>query len=268
MNTIAKAKRRFKKIFGLKHKLNSDFAQSQSALIVHGLHKSASMFLYKFFAHLCEELKAPLHSIHNTPPNDKTFLVDTKESLIFCPERSFQTAPFQFDFLQTKHLFQVRDPRDILVSEYFSIGWSHTDQNWDEAEKARRQKIQQMTIDQYVVQEPQIGKYPLVKRYQPLLKQIGSDNICVVKYETMVHDFPKWLATVLPLVGLGSSADISFLTSHYIDEFQADKSDGSHKRNVASGDHKKKLAPQTIEILNERFAPVLQALGYEASIRA
>lgn len=262
MKTLAKAKQKFKRMFGLQHKLQSDFAASQSALIVHGLHKSASMFLYKFFDHVCNEIETPLYSIHNLSPENQKIGSEPRESFVFCPERSFQTAPFRFEFLKSQHLFQVRDPRDILVSEYFSLGWRHTEQNWDDAEKNRRETIRRMTIDEYAINEPEVGKYPLLGRFAPLLSLFGAENIHLVKYETMVNDFPGWLTTVLPLIGLNTPADLSFLAHRYRNEFQADESNEGHKRNVASGDHRHKLKPETIEILNQRFKTVLGILNY------
>lgn len=37
----------------------------------------------------------------------------------------------------------------------------------------------------------------------------------------------------------------------------------SHKRQVQPGYHKRKLKPETIEILNDRFAEILETLGYD-----
>jgi hypothetical protein len=37
----------------------------------------------------------------------------------------------------------------------------------------------------------------------------------------------------------------------------------SHKRQITPGDNKRKLKPETIEILNDRFADILDTLGYD-----
>ena len=36
-----------------------------------------------------------------------------------------------------------------------------------------------------------------------------------------------------------------------------------HKRKITPGDHKEKLTPETISILNEKFKGVLNKLNYE-----
>ena len=264
MKTLAKLKRRLQRMFGLRHQLRSDFCGQRKALIVHGLHKSASMFLYKFFEHVCGAIDVPFHSINLAQPLHRAPDQNTAESFVVCPERSFETHEFYFPKLEQIHLFQVRDPRDILVSEYYSLGWRHSDQDWGADGLKRRAQIQQLSIDQYVIGETEVSKRPLLLRYQPLLAELGRPTTHVVKYETMVEDFPRWLSTVLPVLGLNSGDDLAFLASHYRDEFQPDLSENSHKRNVSAGDHVSKLKPETIAILNERFASILKALDYES----
>jgi hypothetical protein len=262
MKTLSNVKRRLRRTFGYRHVLRSEFRSQETALIVHGLHKSASMFLYKFFDHVCREIEVPLHSINHAHPNHEAVNETTTASFVYCPERSFDTHRFQFPHLKQIHLFQLRDPRDILVSEYFSLGWRHRDDAWNEEEKRRRERIQRLTIDQYVMGEAESSKLPLLTRYLPLLAEMDKPTTHVVKYETMVGDFPEWLRTVLPLMGLVKEDDIDHLARHYRHEFQPDASDNGHKRNVSAGDHRNKLEPKTIDVLNERFDPILSALGY------
>ena len=186
-------------------------------------------------------------------------------SFIRCPERSFQIAPHeQSDSIV--HLFQVRDPRDILVSEYYSLGWRHSDQHWSDEEKERRNKIQQMTVDQYVLDEPEISTYPLLGRFQALLHQPQSANRQIVKYETMVTRFDNWLREVLPVFRLTNEKVTQYFARKYKDEFSREDSATSHKRNVVPGDHRLKLKSSTIDALNHRFESVLDFLGYPASV--
>jgi len=262
MKALANVKRRLRRTLGYRHALRSGFREQKTALIVHGLHKSASMFLFKFFDHISREIEVPLHSINHATPNHDAINETTTASFIYCPERSFDTRRFQFPHLKQSHLFQVRDPRDILVSEYFSLGWRHRDQAWNEDEKQRREDIQQLTIDQYVLGEAETSKQPLLTRYLPLLEELEKPTTHVVKYETMVEDFPAWLRTVLPIVELNSNDDIDYLARHYRHEFQPGTGDNAHKRNVSAGDHQLKLQPETIAVLNKRFAPILSALDY------
>ena len=235
-----------------------------TGLIVHALHKSASMFLYKFFADLCDKTDCPLFSIHNSPAGENAIPADTHVSFVLCPVRSFDCEPYQFANLKrVNHLIQVRDPRDILVSEYFSLGWLHTSENWSEEGKQRRKTIQSMSIDEFVLEESLHGKLPLFERMKPVLQLSQQDNVELVKYETLVTHFPAWLETVLSFTGLGETHHLKRkLIRQYKDEFKPDQTGSGHKRNIAPGDHKEKLTEQTIEILNQRFSPVLKQLNY------
>ena len=235
-----------------------------TGLIVHALHKSASMFLYKFFTDLCNKADCPFYSIHNSPADENAIPTSTRESFVLCPVRNFDCESFDFPNLdRVNHLIQVRDPRDILVSEYFSLGWLHTSQNWSEAGKQRREKIQSMSIDEFVLDESLHGKQPLFERMEPVLQLAQQDNVQLVKYETLVTQFPIWLETVMSFAGLGDAHDLkSKLIHQYKDEFQPDQSEGGHKRNIVPGDYKEKLAAQTIETLTQRFSPLLEQLDY------
>jgi len=243
--------------------VDCQFADSKSALIVHGLHKSATMFLYKFFSDLCSRIDIPLYSIHTGELPDES----TNHSFVLCPIRSFETANFSFPILDnTRHLFQLRDPRDVLVSEYYSIGWRHSVEGWPQEDLDRRELIRTLSIDEYVLREPEISKYPLLDRFAPLMRlELGSYD--VIKYETMVTDFPKWLVSCLRAVDIDPTSEanskfVASLANRYRDEFRAEDSESAHKRNVTPGDHCNKLEPETIEVLNERFAAVLNKFGY------
>ena len=253
-----------------------DFNNAKTALIVHGLHKSATMFLYQFFADTCSRLDIPLFSIHNQPADHNTIADEIDKSFVLCPVRSFETDGFVYPSMkQVRHLFQVRDPRDVLVSEYFSIGWRHTTTGWSEEELERRDFIRSLSVDQYVLQEPEIStassKAPLLERCAVLTnvlrEPIAEESFRIVKYETMVTDFAKWLGHVLLCLEVDldnpqNQKFIQFLIARYEKEFLADPSGSGHKRNVIPGDHRNQLQASTIEKLNDRFSNVLDSFEY------
>ena len=138
-------------------------APSKQALIVHALHKSASMFLHKFFNDLCCRKRVPYFSVHNRSIEMKTVPPGFDQSFVYGPIRSFDTNPFKA-LESVNHLIQVRDPRDILVSEYYSLGWIHSDKGWTEKDKQLRSAIQKVSIDEFVVNEAKFSKYSLLDR--------------------------------------------------------------------------------------------------------
>lgn len=239
------------------------FSKPSNGFIVHALHKSGSMFLYKLFADLASRFEHPMYSIHQDPPNDDKIPPDIDETFYLCPLRSFLTDGFEFPNMDgIRHLIHVRDPRDILVSEYFSLGWLHSDQGWSESDKDRRKRIQQISIDDFVLNESDFYQYPLMDRYQPVLSLLNRTDVSIVKYEQMVTEFPKWLGEVFEFLGLSEEQKTyRKLVKRYRHEFEPGGPD-SHKRNVTPGDHQNKLSSATIDGLNTEFRPILDALGY------
>ncbi|MGI9516600.1 MAG: hypothetical protein ACR2NP_06135 [Pirellulaceae bacterium] len=228
------------------------------------------MFLYRFFADLCPQLNMPFYSIHNQPPNHRQLPPDIDRGFVLGPLRSFSTEGFDFPRLQrVGHLLQIRDPRDILVSEYFSLGWIHSDRDWTDADRDHRTRIRNMSVDDYVIKEDEISKYPLMQRYSPILQLHDQPDVTIVRYEDMVLDFERWLQPVLQTMELRPTARWQRqLASKYRDEFLPDSRPGAHKRNVLPGDHRSKLKPETIALLNRRFEPILSVLGYLPAVAA
>ncbi|NEQ65781.1 MAG: sulfotransferase domain-containing protein [Symploca sp. SIO2D2] len=158
-------------------------------------------------------------------------------------------------------VLMLRDPRDVLTSMYFSVGYSHiipTAQQ-DVALTAREEILQQ-TIDEFVISE--MPKF--LKKYNDYCQELlPKSNVLLVKYEDMVTDFNSWLDTLVNFLKFDVNPKIVNKIINQAD-FTVQKEDiYSHKRQVHPGDHKRKLAPETIERLNSEFGEVLDLLGYE-----
>ncbi|MEL7500190.1 MAG: hypothetical protein AAFN77_21505 [Planctomycetota bacterium] len=241
-----------------------------TGVMVHALHKSASMFLHQFFEDLCRRSKTDYVSIHHPDADQQTVAEARETSFVWCPLRTFDVSPTPFPRVRRcLRIFQVRDPRDILVSEYFSLGWRHSDANWSADAKRRRAEIQKMTIDEFVLTESHTGKPPLVDRMAPVCSAMASETACVVKYETMVTDFSTWLGQVIPHCGFSNAERLTrFLANKYRNEFTPDKDSNGHKRAIQPGDHRNQLQPETIDALNQRFGLILGELGYASLNRS
>lgn len=253
---------------------------------VYSLPKSASVFLYQLFKDFSIEKNMPYFSIHNQPKvennlyNHKQLNSNIKESFCFCPQRNFLIHKDE-EFVhisELQHILQVRDPRDILVSQYFSEGWTHNTKSWDEKRHEERKNIQKMSIDDYCISRATdkgliIGSakvdpsmpFSLLERYQPAvqLKMLPLPNCTFVKYEDMVTNFRNWLSQVIS--PLQFSDDLSVVEKYYEkykDEFILEEEQMSHKRKITPGDHKEKLQSKTIEKLNDIFSDVLDNFDY------
>ena len=220
--------------------------------------------MYQVFFRLLRAKRLPYYSPNHTEPTDHLVTPDIDHNFCFGPVRDFRfDTPKLNSSVSTKRIFQIRDPRDILCSEYYSFGWTHTDKDFTNRAKQTREQIRSQTIDEYLLDE-EGGTLRLCLRLKPLLQNLESPNVTLVTYEEMVSDFPNWLRKVsepFEFNPVHKSFLMKKLSIKYKNEFRPDPSN-SHKRNVKPGEHRRKLKPETIAELNRRLGPYLEATRY------
>lgn len=228
------------------------------------LHKSGSMFLYKFFKVVARMTKTPYVSINN-PTYQRNLL--NGNHYIHCPLRYF---PNSVDPNQI-YIFQIRDPRDCLVSEYFSFGYTHhIGQHWS---KEQQEIVRSYDINEYA-RKRMTEKITITIPYPDKIKNVIEfsklDNVIVVKYEEMVTDFPNWVRKVTKPFNLHENR-IKQLITKFGPEFQNIKEltpdqikrgAKRHTRKMYPGDYLDKLDPETIEYVNQMMADYLTHFGY------
>lgn len=237
-------------------------SMADRVVVVRALHKSGSMFLYRFFQSLSARSGLQYHSDNHSAPDQDQCLEPSGTSRCVCPVRDFdQSHMRQFpDVSDVYQIFHVRDPRDMIVSEYYSFGWTHTDDDFDRSDQQWRNEVQQMSVDDYARLQPEFSSWPLESKFAPILNLAPDHQNIFVKYETMVQQFPKWVAQVLPAFPVRWP---SFIKARYRWKYRNEfRVDGQHKRRITPGDHRNKLRPATIQLLNERYLPILKKFDY------
>jgi hypothetical protein len=158
-------------------------------------------------------------------------------------------------------LFFVRDPRDILVSSYYSFGFTHGLSRVEEIsarQKAVRRIIREQTLDEYVLQsaETQI-------RFFSILYDLS--NACelsvILRYEDMIDNFDIFAEQLLRYVRLGDDV----IQSIY-EKSRPKKTEDttSHRRSGQVQGFRHKLDEGTIDALNRKLADTLSLFGYRA----
>jgi hypothetical protein len=160
-------------------------------------------------------------------------------------------------------IIHVRDVRDCIVSNFFSIAFSHSVPREAETRErflAVRQKIQEGSIDQYV--EQIMWSRSAFARID-ILREICEKRPDAVlsRYEDMVTDFPKWLDGLLDAIGLTIPAKLRKELTRGA-AFDVDEDKNRHKRQVIPGDFRRKLLPETQAKLTEKFRTDLAYFGY------
>jgi len=155
-----------------------------------------------------------------------------------------------------KTILQVRDPRDVITSFYFSYCYSHVAPHHEERRQRfeqTRQRIRQMGIDEYAVRHHK-NIYQSLNTYAQNF--FTRPDVLVVHYEDMINDFPRWLDRAIEFLGVRRTKRIQRAIDTVIRnaDFDVDREDVySHKRQVTPGDHLRKLKPETIDFLNSEF---------------
>ncbi|MBE9047651.1 sulfotransferase domain-containing protein [Pleurocapsales cyanobacterium LEGE 10410] len=90
-------------------------------------------------------------------------------------------------------LLMLRDPRDVIVSNYFSTAYSHSlppRKNQKRIFLERRLNLQKLTIDEYAIQ----SAHHFYQRYSDYCNYLIKErNVQHLKYEDFVEDFNLWL---------------------------------------------------------------------------
>ena len=89
---------------------------SSTGLVVHALHKSASMFLHKFFHDLCERLDCPYFSIHNVPANESNIPDSINHSFV---PALFEVSTVTRTFIRNSSTFDICCRSAILETFWF-----------------------------------------------------------------------------------------------------------------------------------------------------
>ena len=162
-----------------------------------------------------------------------------------------------------KVVLVVRDPRDILVSDYYSIGYSHAIPEGEKKELylSRRESALASNLDEYVLNNAEKLRSIFEKYEQHLFPNCAQ--VHVARYEDMVEDFACWLDALLAATGmeLPNSMRIKLIRTH---EERRPQGENIHKhlRKGMPGEHKEKLLAETIEKLNCIFEVPLSRFNY------
>lgn len=241
---------------------------SNKNILFFTVHKAASMFIYKICHDLSKEAGVKYYSVNHNKYNryyfdtEETNLADINEwknkTGCFAPLRYYFKIP---QGLNADIILHLRDPRDVLVSLYFSEAYSHNAfKGVFDLDKSARNKIVDMGIDQFVLEKAVLFNEKYTE-YQDLLLRPGA---ILVKYEDMVLNFPDWLNKVAKGFNIGNKRFIHRMLRKYKGEFEVKKENiYTHKRKIVPGDYEEKLQQDTIMELNSIFSNNLKRYDYE-----
>ena len=166
------------------------------------------------------------------------------------------------DIGSMRFVLLVRDPRDALVSEYFSFGTkagSHVaPKNNPQAFLARKAATDDIGIDDYVLK----SAANLNRKLADYRDNMNFDLGLLRRYEQVFFDKQTFLAEIFDHFGIEVPEKViaTVAARHDIRPEQEDPT--KHIRKGLPGDHQEKLRPETIARLNDIFRDVGAFYGY------
>jgi hypothetical protein len=177
----------------------------------------------------------------------------SKKGYVYGPFRYFRDIPEMDTY---KKLLILRDPRDMLVSMYYSVAFGHAPLT--RAFIAQRNRARQQTIDTYVLETaPQFRKLYMV--YAEVLQQ---PNVLYRTFKDMMEAPEQFLADLQSFIGVTFPEK---RVRKIVDKELAPVSSENafrHKRAAKVGTFREKLKPETVNALNTLLKEPIQVFGF------
>jgi hypothetical protein len=162
-----------------------------------------------------------------------------------------------------RKLMVVRDPRDMLVSRYFSTRFSHGFEARGTPQFAQlmRQLIEdsEMDLDRYCL------FYSWIVNADFFMHRdiIADPQTLVMKYEDFIYDKEYLTSAICTWFGLDIPKErIAAIAAHY-QGIPATERPDQHIRQAHPGDYRRKLKPETIAALNGILGEFMATFGYQ-----
>lgn len=170
------------------------------------------------------------------------------------------------EFTRGLKVLLVRDPRDAIVSEYFSTAHTHrmpgagvqAEGGASDDMLRKRETAQAQSVEDYVLAEGgRLGE--AVERYIPLL---GDPKLLVLRYEDIIFDKARMVRDIAQHFGWGVTLGQVDAVLKWIDVRPEVEDPTKFIRKVTPGDHREKLSAPVIAKLNQLLGGGMEAFGY------
>jgi hypothetical protein len=230
----------------------------KTSIIFFTVHKCVSSYVKRIIKLLAEDsgmihidFESYFKNLKNSNSekfSDKIFMktVFKNQGYYYGSFKTYRDIPNLEDY---KIVLMLRDPRDILVSEYLSMS-SKNSLHYLGGNKIR-QKNTFISIDDYVLKSAEILKQ-VFETY--CSKFIGKDNVYFFQYKDMLFNYDIWIEKLSKHIDLNVNYKLIQSIKHS-DNFSKNlENEYIYKTILNPGEYKSKLKKSTIKKLNNIFA--------------
>lgn len=162
----------------------------------------------------------------------------------------------------TRQILAVRDPRDILTSDYYSRLYFHPEPvAGDKTARFQQQRSQaaDLGIDGYALSQAE-----RLRTMFDAYVEVARRPTClgVIRFEDFVGDFEHWFAEVERICDVPPSPTRRDRLGPLAPQRPSAERKAMKIRSGRSGQFRERLKPETVAELDRIFAPVLEQFGY------
>jgi|GEM_PF-766021 hypothetical protein len=241
---------------------------NRQSFFVFSIWKSGSTIQEQIIKDICSYLQIPIINVPGAAfmqgIDDNDLTPDIRQIFVKSGYgySGFRCLPLylrDFDFKNLKKILLIRDPRDILVSHYFSVKYSHSipPGRSGEAMMQKRKRLFEVNIDDHALQLANSFKNTFVD-----YNRIEDEQLRVFRYEDIVFAKQQFVKDILDFLGLELPDNLICEIAGKQDIFPQSEEINSHIRQVTPGNYKEKLKVDTIKKLNDCFRDILLKYQY------
>jgi len=164
-------------------------------------------------------------------------------------------------FRQSPKVLLVRDPRDVLVSEYFSNAFSHSMPDAGDAREqldAERRKALSTDISLYIMGRIQ----PLKQTIQPFVSELKGVRTKVFRYEDVIFEKEQLMRDVCEHFGWRVSEQHIENIMKWADVRPSAEQPNAFIRKVTPGDYKEKMPEEIQRKVKAEMPEFFEKFGY------
>lgn len=178
---------------------NKEKSSDKLLLAFFGHHKAASSSIVSILSDVCAEMGFKKGNYNNP----KMFDLDLKQTLLRDKIDFLLYRSVDYNYVKSLENFKgfhvVRDPRDIVVSAYFSHLHSHPlTKHWPQL-VPHREKLQKVSKDEGIFLEMEFRRMPFEKMYD---WNYCLSNVLELKMEDLFKDSQKQFVKIFDFLGI------------------------------------------------------------------
>lgn len=236
------------------------------------IHKAGSVLMFQIVSEIMRTARLPACdfygqiwaagiSIHDLPP--AALSAFNHKGVLYYGVRDLNQVRWVSSFWPARKLALIRDPRDIVVSFYFSGMKSHSLPPSGRDRKSmfeKRTNLSHLSVSEYILEGH--ADWPL-RNLESYISLLDSKANChFYKYEDIIFEKRAWVASLAAELDVDLSPDVLAGIADRHDAQPADSDPDRHIRQVRPGDYKNHLNNEAVDYIQSRFASIFKAFGY------